>query len=41
VPIIGDRNVEGLETFYVQFAVGQSADAQPVARIEVAIADDD
>jgi hypothetical protein len=41
VPIIGDRNVEGVENFYVHFAVGESADAPPVAQIEIAIADDD
>ena len=41
VPIIGDRVVEGTENFYVHFAVGESADAEPVARIEIAIADDD
>jgi hypothetical protein len=41
VPIIGDRNVEGPENFYVQFAVGESADTEPIARIEIAIADDD
>jgi Calx-beta domain len=41
VPIIGDHNVEGLENFYVHFAVGESADAEPVAQIEIAIADDD
>ncbi len=41
VPIIGDRNVEGVENFYVQFTVGDSADSEPVARIEIAIADDD
>jgi hypothetical protein len=41
VPIIGDRNVEGPENFFVHVAVGESADAEPVAQIEVLIADDD
>jgi hypothetical protein len=41
VPIIGDRNREGPESFYVNFAVGESANAQPVAKIEVVIEDDD
>jgi hypothetical protein len=41
VPIIGDRNVEGPENFFVHIAVGQSADAKPVAEIEVLIEDDD
>jgi hypothetical protein len=41
VPIIGDRHAEGPETFFVHIAVGQSADAKPVAQIEVVIDDDD
>jgi hypothetical protein len=41
VPIIGDRNVEGPENFFVHIAVGDSANAEPVAQIEVLIADDD
>jgi hypothetical protein len=41
VPIIGDRNVEGPENFFVHVAVGDSADAEPVAQIEILIDDDD
>jgi hypothetical protein len=42
VPIIGDRNVEGPESFQVHIAVGDSARAvDEVARIEVVITDDD
>jgi hypothetical protein len=42
VPIIGDRNVEGSENFYVHVAVGDSGRAaDEVARIEVVISDDD
>jgi hypothetical protein len=41
IPIIGDRNVEGQETFFVHIAVGQSANADPVADIQVVINDDD
>jgi hypothetical protein len=41
VPIIGDRNREGPENFFVHLAVGESASASPVARIEIVIADDD
>jgi hypothetical protein len=41
VPIIGDRNREGPENFFVHVAVGQSANAEPVAQIEILIADDD
>jgi hypothetical protein len=41
VPIVGDRNVEGPESFYVQVAPGESATAEPVAKIEVVIVDDD
>ena len=41
VPIIGDRNVEGPENFFVHFAVGESATAKPVASIEILIDDDD
>jgi len=40
VPIIGDRNVEGPENFFVHVAVGESA-KDPVAEIEVIINDDD
>jgi hypothetical protein len=40
VPIIGDRNVEGPENFFVHVAVGESA-ANPVAQIEIIINDDD
>lgn len=39
VPIIGDRNVEGPETFYIHIAPGDSAET--LARIEVVIVDDD
>ena len=42
VPIIGDRNVEGPENFYIDIAVGESgAEPEPVARIEILINDDD
>lgn len=41
IPIIGDRNAEGPENFFVHFAVGESADAEPVADIEILINDDD
>ena len=41
VPIIGDRNAEGPENFFVHIAVGESANAEPVAEIEVLINDDD
>jgi hypothetical protein len=41
VPIIGDRNVEGPESFFVRFALGESANAPEVAEIEVRITDDD
>jgi len=41
VPIIGDRNVEGPENFFVHFAVGESTTAKPVASIEILIDDDD
>jgi hypothetical protein len=41
VPIIGDRNVEGPENFFVHVAVGDSANTEPVAQIEILIADDD
>jgi hypothetical protein len=42
VPIIGDRNVEGAESFTVHIAVGDSGRADsPVASIEVVITDDD
>jgi hypothetical protein len=39
IPIIGDRNPEGPESFFVHFAVGEGTEA--VARIEVVITDDD
>jgi hypothetical protein len=39
IPIIGDRNPEGPESFFVHIAVGDSTEA--VARIEVVITDDD
>ena len=39
VPIIGDRNVEGPENFYIHIAPGDSAET--LARIEVVIVDDD
>ena len=39
VPIVGDRQVEGPENFFVSIAVGDSAEA--LARIEVIIDDDD
>jgi hypothetical protein len=39
VPIIGDRNPEPRESFFVHIAVGESTEA--VARIEVVITDDD
>jgi len=41
IPIIGDRNVEGPENFYVHIAVGEGAEPEPVAQIEILIADDD
>ena len=41
VPIIGDRNVEGPENFFVHFAVGESVKAKPDATIEILIDDDD
>ncbi len=41
VPIIGDRNVEGPENFYVEIAVGEGAEPEPIAQIEILIADDD
>jgi hypothetical protein len=41
IPIIGDRNVEGPENFFVRFAVGESANAQPAGEIEILIDDDD
>jgi hypothetical protein len=39
VPIIGDRNVEGPENFFVHVAVGESS--EPVAEIEILNTDDD
>jgi len=39
IPIIGDRNAEGPENFFVHIAVGDSTEA--VAQIEVVITDDD
>jgi len=41
VPIIGDRKVEGPETFYVNLAPGNSQAAEPTERLEVTIKDDD
>jgi hypothetical protein len=41
VPIIGDRIVEGPENFFVHIAVGEGAEPEPVAQIEILIADDD
>ena len=43
VPIIGDRNAEGPETFFVHVAPGDDTISRPasVAQIEVAIDDDD
>ena len=41
IPIIGDRTVEGPETFYVDIAVGEGAEPEPVGRIEIIINDDD
>jgi hypothetical protein len=42
VPIIGDRNVEGAENFYVHVALGDSGQPRDeVAEIEVVITDDD
>jgi len=42
VPIVGDRNAEGPESFYVHIAPGDTRGArESVARIEVVINDDD
>jgi hypothetical protein len=41
IPIIGDRAPEGPETFYVEIAVGEGAEPEPVGRIEIIINDDD
>ncbi len=43
VPIIGDRNAEGPETFYVHLAPSEAAAAagEPAQRLEVVINDDD
>ena len=43
IPIIGDRNVEGPETFYVHVTAGENAAASGAAveRLEVVIIDDD
>jgi hypothetical protein len=41
VPIIGDRNVEGPENFFVHIAVGESASRDSAAQIEILITDDD
>ena len=41
VPIIGDRKVEGPETFYVNLAPGNGQAAEPTERLEVTIKDDD
>jgi hypothetical protein len=40
IPIVGDRNAEGPETFTVHLALGEGA-GQPVSEIEVIINDDD
>lgn len=43
VPVIGDRNAEGPETFYVHLAPSEAAAAagEPAQRLEVVINDDD
>jgi len=43
IPIVGDRNVEGPETFYVTLAASESAAAaaEPLQQLEVVINDDD
>jgi hypothetical protein len=43
VPIVGDRTVEGPETFYVSIALGDNADttAEPLQKLLVVINDDD
>jgi hypothetical protein len=42
VPLIGDRNAEGPETFHVHVAPGETdASAEPLASVEVVINDDD
>jgi len=41
VPIVGDRNREGPENFFVHIAVGESMSAPELAKIEVEITDDD
>lgn len=41
VPIIGDRNPEGPENFFVHFSVGQAPNVEPVSDIQIIINDDD
>jgi hypothetical protein len=42
IPIVGDRAVEGPESFYVRVVPGESRDTDaPIAEIEVVILDDD
>jgi hypothetical protein len=41
IPIIGDRNVEGPENFFVHIALDEGAQPAPIAQIEVIINDDD
>jgi hypothetical protein len=41
IPIIGDRNVEGPENFFVHIALDEGSDPKPIAQIEVIINDDD
>jgi hypothetical protein len=41
IPIVGDRNPEGAENFFVHIALDEGAQPQPIARIEVIITDDD
>lgn len=41
IPIIGDRNVEGPENFFVHIALDEGSDLKPIATIEVIINDDD
>jgi hypothetical protein len=41
IPIIGDRNVEGAENFFVHIALDEGSDPKPIAQIEVIINDDD
>ena len=41
IPIIGDSNVEGPETFYVNLAPGDNPTAEPTEKLQVIIKDDD